>query len=94
MLTHGDKVFDNHQSVSEAEYTGKNIRMPSKEEAPYLDMQVMNYHRPIFGTFHSKFMVVDRKYGIVSSNNIQDNDNVEMVSSFARFPELFLKNHF
>jgi hypothetical protein len=33
----------------------------------------------MLGTFHSKFMVVDRKIGIVSSNNIQDNSNMEMV---------------
>ncbi|GAB7352846.1 hypothetical protein MBLNU459_g3455t1 [Dothideomycetes sp. NU459] len=74
------QFLDNHQPVSEEEYTGKNIRLPSKQEAPHLDMEVVNYHRPIFGTFHSKFMVVDRKIGIVSSNNIQDNDNVEMMA--------------
>jgi hypothetical protein len=34
----------------------------------------------MLGTFHSKFMVVDRKIGIISSNNIQDNSNMEMVS--------------
>lgn len=67
--------------MSEKEYTGKNIRLPSVQEAPHLDMQVLNYHRPMLGTFHSKFMVVDRKIGIVSSNNIQDNSNMEMVSS-------------
>jgi phosphatidylserine/phosphatidylglycerophosphate/cardiolipin synthase-like enzyme len=61
----------NHQHVSVEEYTGKNIMLPSPEEAPNLDMQVVNFHRPTFGTFHSKFMVVDRKFGIVSSNNIQ-----------------------
>lgn len=68
-----------HQTVSESEYIGPNVRLPSKEEAPHLDLQVVNYHRPMLGTFHSKFMVVDRKIGIVSSNNIQDNDNVEMM---------------
>ena len=52
-------------------------------------MQVLNYHRPMLGTFHSKFMVVDRKIGIVSSNNIQDNSNMEMVGSIM----LTLKNN-
>ena len=66
--------------VSEDEYTGKNIRLPSTKEAPNLDLQVLNYHRPMLGTFHSKFMIVDRKIGVVSSNNIQDNSNMEMVS--------------
>ncbi|KAG9700951.1 hypothetical protein KCU95_g700, partial [Aureobasidium melanogenum] len=73
------QVVENHQTVSEKEYTGKNIRLPSVQEAPHLDMQVLNYHRPMLGTFHSKFMVVDRKIGIVSSNNIQDNSNMEMM---------------
>ena len=30
-----------------------------------------NYHRPIVGTFHSKYMVIDRRIACVSSNNIQ-----------------------
>jgi hypothetical protein len=42
-------------------------------------MQVMNFHRPMLGTFHCKYMVVDRKYAVLQSNNIQDNDNVEMM---------------
>ncbi|KAI5241443.1 hypothetical protein E4T43_05488 [Aureobasidium subglaciale] len=73
------QVMDNHQTVLEPEYTGKNIRLPSTKEAPNLDMQVLNYHRPMLGTFHSKFMVVDRRVGVVSSNNIQDNSNMEMM---------------
>jgi phosphatidylserine/phosphatidylglycerophosphate/cardiolipin synthase-like enzyme len=40
----------------------------------------MNYHRLLLGTFHPKFMVVDRKLAIIQSNNIQDNDNLEMMT--------------
>lgn len=79
MANNPTKLFDSHQLVEEAEYTGPNVRMPSKEEAPNLDLEVVNYHRPLLGTFHAKFMVVDRKIGIVQSNNIQDNDNIEMM---------------
>ena len=32
----------------------------------------------MLGTFHAKFMVVDRRIAIVQSDNIQDNDNMEM----------------
>ncbi|KAF2428760.1 phospholipase D/nuclease [Tothia fuscella] len=74
------QVLKNHKLMSIEEYTGKNIRLPSPEEAPNIHMQVVNFHRPTFGTFHSKFMVVDRIYGIVSSNNIQDNWNLEMMT--------------
>jgi phosphatidylserine/phosphatidylglycerophosphate/cardiolipin synthase-like enzyme len=38
----------------------------------------VNYHKPLLGTFHAKFMVVDRKHGLVQSDNIQDNDNLEL----------------
>ena len=36
-------------------------------------------HRPMLGTFHCKFMVVDRKMAILCSNNIQDRPNMEMM---------------
>ena len=67
-------MFDNHQNVSEEEWTGKAVQLPRREEIPHIDMQVVNYHRPVFGTFHSKYMVVDRKIAIISSNNIQVSD--------------------
>ncbi|KAF2093202.1 phospholipase D/nuclease [Rhizodiscina lignyota] len=73
------QFVDPHQAVPESAYTGKSVELPSKEEIPNIDLQVVNYHRPMLGTFHSKFMIVDRAYGIVSSNNIQDNDNLEMM---------------
>lgn len=47
---------------------------------PNIDLAIVNFHRPMLGTFHCKFMVVDRQIATVSSNNIQDNDNLEMMS--------------
>lgn len=76
---HIKQVVDNHTLVLPAEYTGTKIGLPGKDEIPNIDLQVMNYHRVILGTFHPKFMVVDRKIGMVQSNNIQDNDNLEMM---------------
>lgn len=74
------QVKDNHQMVPVDEYTGKAVKLPHPSEVPNLDMQVQNYHRPVLGTFHSKFMIVDRRFAIVQSNNIQDNDNLEMMT--------------
>jgi phosphatidylserine/phosphatidylglycerophosphate/cardiolipin synthase-like enzyme len=74
------QVTKNHQPVSVEEYTGTAIKLPHPSEVPNLDMQVQNYHRPVLGTFHSKFMIVDRRVAIVQSNNIQDNDNLEMMT--------------
>lgn len=74
------QVANNHQEVPVEEYTGKAVKLPEPSQIPHLDLQVQNYHRPILGTFHSKFMIVDRRIAIVQSNNIQDNDNLEMMS--------------
>jgi phosphatidylserine/phosphatidylglycerophosphate/cardiolipin synthase-like enzyme len=72
------QIIDNHTIVKPSEYTGKAVHLPAPEEIPGVSLEVMNYHRPILGTFHCKFMVVDRKIAIISSNNIQSNDNLEM----------------
>lgn len=74
------QVTDNHQIVPVEEYTAKAVKLPQPSEVPNLEIQVQNYHRPVLGTFHSKFMIVDRQIAIVQSNNIQDNDNLEMMS--------------
>jgi phosphatidylserine/phosphatidylglycerophosphate/cardiolipin synthase-like enzyme len=65
------QVIKNHQPVTPKEWTGEKLKIPPPQEIPNLDLKIVNYHRPALGTFHSKFMVVDRKYGVVSSNNIQ-----------------------
>ena len=78
------QILRNHQHIGPAEYAdlkGK-IQIPSPEELPNLDLEVVNYHRPMLGTFHAKFMVVDRKIAIVQSDNIQDNDNLEFMCQF------------
>ncbi|KAE8447727.1 hypothetical protein EG329_010534 [Mollisiaceae sp. DMI_Dod_QoI] len=74
------QLIEPHYIVSEKEYLGKAVALPTKEEIPNLDLQVMNYHRPMLGTFHCKYVIVDRKYAVLQSNNIQDNDNMEMMT--------------
>ncbi|KAJ4989922.1 hypothetical protein SVAN01_04569 [Stagonosporopsis vannaccii] len=74
------QVFDNHQIMSPEQYTAPAVKLPHPSEIPHVDLEVQNYHRPMLGTFHSKFMVVDRKVAVVQSNNIQDNDNLEMMT--------------
>lgn len=75
-------LVEPHYIVPEKEYTNAKVDLPAPHEIPNVDMQVMNYHHPLLGTFHAKFMVVDRKIAIIQSNNIQDNDNVEMMCHF------------
>ena len=73
------QLFENHLPVPEKKYTSEKVHLPSAEEIPNIDLQVVNYHRPIFGTFHAKFMVIDRRIGLLQSSNVQDNDNLEMM---------------
>lgn len=47
---------------------------------PHVDFQVINYHKPLLGTLHAKFMVVDRKLAVIESNNTEDNTNMEMMT--------------
>ncbi|KAI1345050.1 hypothetical protein F5Y15DRAFT_410728 [Xylariaceae sp. FL0016] len=73
------QLLEPHYIVPESEYTGKAVALPASHEIPNIDLQVMNYHHPVLGTFHAKYMVVDRRIGVLQSNNIQDNDNLEMM---------------
>ncbi|TLS26883.1 hypothetical protein PpBr36_04868 [Pyricularia pennisetigena] len=73
------QVFDQHHIVPEKDYAGKAVCLPKASEIPNVDLEVMNYHNPLLGTFHAKYMVVDRRIALLQSNNIQDNDNLEMM---------------
>ncbi|CAF0891721.1 unnamed protein product [Adineta ricciae] len=56
--------------------------IPTPDEIPNVSLEVNNYHRLIMGTFHSKFMVVDRRIALLNSNNIQDRPNLEMMAHY------------
>ena len=74
------QFINNHQKVGPDVYGGEKIQLPKPEEVPNLDMEVSSLHVPLLGTLHAKFMVVDRQIGIVESNNMEDNANVEMMT--------------
>ncbi|RDX54088.1 hypothetical protein OH76DRAFT_1062134 [Lentinus brumalis] len=71
------QVFQNHLHIPPEEWEG--LGLPKPDSIPGIDFETMNYHRPIAGTFHAKYMVVDRRVAVLNSNNIQDNVNVEMM---------------
>lgn len=73
------QLVEPHYVVPVKEYTGSKVGLPAPDEIPNIDMQVMNYHHPLLGTFHAKYMIVDRKMAVIQSNNIQSNDNLEMM---------------
>ncbi|SAM86194.1 uncharacterized protein UBRO_08611 [Ustilago bromivora] len=51
--------------------------LPTESEIPNLNMEILNYHRPLMGTFHAKLLIVDRQVALINSNNIQDRPNIE-----------------
>ncbi|EGN98553.1 hypothetical protein SERLA73DRAFT_183614 [Serpula lacrymans var. lacrymans S7.3] len=72
-------ITESHVYVPEKEWLSEEVQLPKQSDMPWVDFQLVNFHQPVFGTFHSKFMVVDRKVGLLCSNNIQDRPNYEMM---------------
>jgi len=73
-------AFHFHYIIPPSKWSYYDI--PSPEEIPNISLEVHNYHCIIMGTFHSKFLIVDRKLVLLNSNNIQDRPNLEMMSHF------------
>lgn len=71
------QLVDNHAMVNQA---GREaLKLPPLSEIPNLHLEVINFHRPVMGTFHAKFLIVDRRVALLNSNNIQDRPNLEMM---------------
>lgn len=73
------QILKNHADVPAKGWQAPEVGLPSQEELKNISMQVVNYHRPPLGTFHAKYLVVDRNVACLNSNNIQDRPNVEMM---------------
>ncbi|GAA5844297.1 hypothetical protein JCM3766R1_002902 [Sporobolomyces carnicolor] len=71
------QLWNNHVPVSPS--TWIPLGLPDPKEVQNLSLQVVNFHRPLVGTFHQKAMVVDRRIAVLNSNNIQDRPNLEMM---------------
>lgn len=72
-------MVEPHQPVDPDTYTGDKVKLPHPDKVPGIKLEVQNYHQPPVGTFHAKYMVVDRRIALLNSNNIQDRVNVEMM---------------
>lgn len=66
------QVINPHQAVPAKTYHGEKVALPLPDEIPGIDLEVQNYHFPPVGTFHAKYMIVDRAIALLNSNNIQD----------------------
>ncbi|KAM0438589.1 hypothetical protein ACHAPT_001341 [Fusarium lateritium] len=73
-------IFNSHQRIKSRTFASHSIQLPAPEEVPFLDLEVTSLHRLVLGTLHAKFCIVDRRIAAIMSNNIEDNDNMEMMT--------------
>lgn len=73
-------MFEAHQRIKPETYDNKHVQLPTPDEVPHLDLQVSSLHTVLMGTLHAKFCIVDRQAAMVMSNNIEDNQNLEMLT--------------
>ena len=61
MIDHPTKenITHYHSKIPSNKWSDYDI--PSPNEIPNLSVEVINYHRMIMGTFHSKFIIIDRR---------------------------------
>ncbi|KIR81031.1 hypothetical protein I305_03418 [Cryptococcus gattii E566] len=71
-----EQLWNAHAPVHHSDWTP--LDLPAKEDVKGLDMEVI----VLLGTFHAKFLIVDRKVALINSNNIQDRPNLELMSHF------------
>ncbi|KAG2066327.1 hypothetical protein BDR04DRAFT_1106891 [Suillus decipiens] len=72
-------LTESHVLVDDVEMASDEVKLPKRSDMPGIDFELVNFHQPVFGTFHCKFMIVDRKMALLNSNNIQDRPNMEMM---------------
>ncbi|BEI91475.1 uncharacterized protein CcaverHIS019_0402950 [Cutaneotrichosporon cavernicola] len=65
-----------HQRVDPKIFSSPAVGLPSPEEVPGCSLEVQNYHIPPVGSFHQKTVIVDRQVALLSSNNVQNRDDV------------------
>lgn len=73
-----DKIREPRKRVDPSQFTSKAVGLPDPKDIPNVDLEVMTYHKLPLGTLHAKFCVIDRKSAVIMSNNMEDNDNMEM----------------
>ncbi|KAI9621365.1 hypothetical protein KEM48_007768 [Puccinia striiformis f. sp. tritici PST-130] len=72
-------VFKHRLSIKPTSYDWKLVGLPDLKDIPNIELEVINCHRFPLGTFHSKYLIVDRSVVLLNSNNVQDRPNIEMM---------------
>ena len=72
-----EQAVKNRIVVKPVHWSG--IGLPTEDEIPGVALEVINYHRPLLGTFHAKYLIVDRRVACLTSTNVHDRPNIEMM---------------
>jgi len=67
------KLVDKRTTVNKPEMYG----LPSKDDVPNLDYQVITYHRGLLGVQHSKMILIDGQTAIMGSKNMDKEKAME-----------------
>ncbi|ORX35632.1 hypothetical protein BD324DRAFT_630908 [Kockovaella imperatae] len=73
-----EQLWNSHAPVDPQKWAP--LHLPTKEEVQGLHLEIINFHKVLLGTFHAKFLIVDRKVALLNSNNIQDRPNLELMT--------------
>lgn len=68
-------LFRRRKPVAPSSWASNGV--PAPHELSHVDLEILNYHRPLMGTFHAKLLLIDRRVALLNSNNIQDRPNLE-----------------
>ncbi|KAH7311445.1 hypothetical protein B0I35DRAFT_438096 [Stachybotrys elegans] len=80
MFDKGSLTMGPRRSLQPDTYSGKKIDLPSPQEIPHVDLQIISFHAIPMGTLHAKVCIVDGEVATVMSNNLEDNANMEMMT--------------
>jgi phosphatidylserine/phosphatidylglycerophosphate/cardiolipin synthase-like enzyme len=59
-----EQLWNSHVPVKPKDLVALKIPLP--DDIPGIDLQVINFHRVLLGTFHAKFLIVDRKVALIN----------------------------
>lgn len=59
-----EQLWNAHAAVKPKDMVALKIPLP--DEIPGIDLQVINFHRVLLGTFHAKFLIVDKKVALIN----------------------------
>ncbi|KAH9448627.1 hypothetical protein Pst134EA_027927 [Puccinia striiformis f. sp. tritici] len=74
------QIYKNRINIKPDGPEWKRLGLPDTNDIPNLELEVINFHKGLLGTSHSKVLIVDRNIALLNSNNMQGRPNLEMMT--------------